>query len=769
MRFLILLTFLTNVLLASVTLSLESLTTENEYVTWESGEYLMGTLEVGITTDENITSIQMGISQYNTMGTGAPYGGLVEELDWFVGSLLGVQIFGYHYMFPQEYYIPAGTENETLMYVPILISESNDDIFCIQDPEFLDLNWNSVTVNLNEESCISMDEITGLDSTVTTSDTLIIKVVDLETGEGIEGAQGTVMSWSNDFGTDDYFSTFETNDSGYVYMEGFPIGVGYVEIFSEEHYPNYQQFTYSGSEQITIQMQPYGFDSGDTDTLELQFIDVNTGESVPNVSVNLSIFNFGWDEDCWNVNCFESVVTDENGYVAIEAFPLGGFGWIEASKGGYYTLTEQFLFDGSGQLDFYMEGSEDYSGETESIVIQIVDSNTGEGIAGAYGDISTFGYNQNSLWNEEITLSITTNDDGFATIDNFPVEYFGYGIVYAEGYLPSHIQFELSDSDTLIFDMESLGNAATITGNVTFELDTNSFLTPFIFAMTTDDSPEQHGSTVAVDGNGSYELTLIPGDYVIGALYFNSQVLDWTDENFDMGVQLQFYENSLTFEGATTIMVMEGNTIENVNFDFINSTSLEFNGQLGNMVMGQVTSNNEINMQSTVVSVLDLNGQVVSEQTLDYTQNFSLTGLNQNQDYILLASHSEHGTVEKEFSISSMVHVEDIEFDLSAMSSENDKLNIPGKFSLSQNFPNPFNPTTEIKYELPNESLVNITIYDVMGRKINTLVNLEQSAGSYSLQWDATNSVGESIPAGMYIYTIQAGKYTSTKKMVLLK
>ena len=56
-----------------------------------------------------------------------------------------------------------------------------------------------------------------------------------------------------------------------------------------------------------------------------------------------------------------------------------------------------------------------------------------------------------------------------------------------------------------------------------------------------------------------------------------------------------------------------------------------------------------------------------------------------------------------------------------------------------------------------------------MGRKINTLINLEQSAGSYSLQWDATNSVGESIPAGMYIYTIQAGKYTSTKKMVLLK
>ena len=64
MRFLILFTFLTNLLFASVTLSLESFTTQNEYVTWESGEYLMGTLEVGITTDENLTSIQMGPSEY---------------------------------------------------------------------------------------------------------------------------------------------------------------------------------------------------------------------------------------------------------------------------------------------------------------------------------------------------------------------------------------------------------------------------------------------------------------------------------------------------------------------------------------------------------------------------------------------------------------------------------------------------------------------------------------------------------------------------------
>ena len=90
-------------------------------------------------------------------------------------------------------------------------------------------------------------------------------------------------------------------------------------------------------------------------------------------------------------------------------------------------------------------------------------------------------------------------------------------------------------------------------------------------------------------------------------------------------------------------------------------------------------------------------------------------------------------------------------------------------FALHQNYPNPFNPTTQIKYDLPEDALVNINIYDIMGRSIKTLVNDNQSAGYCSVRWDATNNFGESVSAGMYIYIIQAGEFRSTKKMVLLK
>jgi flagellar hook assembly protein FlgD len=65
--------------------------------------------------------------------------------------------------------------------------------------------------------------------------------------------------------------------------------------------------------------------------------------------------------------------------------------------------------------------------------------------------------------------------------------------------------------------------------------------------------------------------------------------------------------------------------------------------------------------------------------------------------------------------------------------------------------------------------MVTINIYDVLGRMIKSLLNDNQTAGYHSLQWDATNDIGEGVSAGMYIYTIQAGEYQSTKKMVLLK
>lgn len=96
-----------------------------------------------------------------------------------------------------------------------------------------------------------------------------------------------------------------------------------------------------------------------------------------------------------------------------------------------------------------------------------------------------------------------------------------------------------------------------------------------------------------------------------------------------------------------------------------------------------------------------------------------------------------------------------------------EKLNsnvIPKTLKLYQNYPNPFNPKTTINYELPNNSVVTLKIYDVLGQEKKTLVNETQEAGKYHLQWDASD-----LPSGVYFYKIQAGEYSETKKFILQK
>ena len=79
------------------------------------------------------------------------------------------------------------------------------------------------------------------------------------------------------------------------------------------------------------------------------------------------------------------------------------------------------------------------------------------------------------------------------------------------------------------------------------------------------------------------------------------------------------------------------------------------------------------------------------------------------------------------------------------------------------------NPVTTLRFELPEEAMVTITVYDMKGRKVNNLVSSQQTAGYKSIQWNATNDAGQPVSAGLYLYTIQTGEFRQTKKMVLLK
>lgn len=94
---------------------------------------------------------------------------------------------------------------------------------------------------------------------------------------------------------------------------------------------------------------------------------------------------------------------------------------------------------------------------------------------------------------------------------------------------------------------------------------------------------------------------------------------------------------------------------------------------------------------------------------------------------------------------------------------------VPDQFSLNQNYPNPFNPTTTIDYSVPVRSNVEIVVYNMLGQKINTVVNENLEAGQYRATWNGKDSFGKSVASGVYFYSMKAGSFQSVKKMMLMK
>ena len=94
---------------------------------------------------------------------------------------------------------------------------------------------------------------------------------------------------------------------------------------------------------------------------------------------------------------------------------------------------------------------------------------------------------------------------------------------------------------------------------------------------------------------------------------------------------------------------------------------------------------------------------------------------------------------------------------------------VPASFSLQQNYPNPFNPYTTISYDLPVDSDVLIEVHNLLGEKVATLVNETASAGSYVTLWTGHYDNGTAAASGIYVYSIKAGEFSDTKRMLLLK
>jgi len=290
---------------------------------------------------------------------------------------------------------------------------------------------------------------------------------------------------------------------------------------------------------------------------------------------------------------------------------------------------------------------------------------------------------------------------------------------------------------------------------------------------------EDVATTLAILDNDIYNLNVLP-TIVILALPLHGSV--------EVSGSTIIYQSDLNWSGMDQLTYVVSNpwysdtALVNVQVQPINDPPMDFN-QLSPINNTVITLSSD-NLSDTLIfsweSSIDVENDAIT-YSFSLTDQLTILNLCTTSDSTCLLTYQEILSAINDNGYSSITGTwqiiasdSDLEMfatngpfvltiDAANISTEGQN-QLPGEFCLYENYPNPFNPVTTIHYVLPQRSDVQITIYDVMGYEVSTLVSEIQDAGYKSILWDASN-----ISSGIYFYQIRAGEFVQTRKMIFLK
>jgi len=397
----------------------------------------------------------------------------------------------------------------------------------------------------------------------------------------------------------------------------------------------------------------------------------------------------------------------------------------------------------------------------------------------------------------EYVLKVEINDQdtpGPVANYNFQVGAFPEILTYDDDTNFKNAEIELSHEPSMTYELNtwSVGNGTIETDPSRESFPENTDATLTAFADESWNFLEWSGDINFTSETNSETIT-INDDMEIGALFYPDahqvNVLTPTDDSYTAG---GLFNKSRNFNDNPFLIVMEGSNVNSQHRSYLKFDLASLNGDVSvawlkltvlpdglkkdeYSPVGVYSIENDSWEETTIsMGTAPTDGELLDQRdmvkTLEATYAWNVTEfISEEKQNDRVASFLLKDPTESEIAVKFGNREGDYAPVLTVITDPTTKIdqsdeNMPQSFKLNQNYPNPFNPTSTISFELPEASDVNISIYNVLGEKVSTLINQKLKAGYHKTNWNATD-----LPTGMYLYKIKASNFVDVKKSILLK
>ncbi|MCC7429814.1 carboxypeptidase regulatory-like domain-containing protein [bacterium] len=370
------------------------------------------------------------------------------------------------------------------------------------------------------------------------------------------------------------------------------------------------------------------------------------------------------------------------------------------------------------------------------------------------------------------TLKVVTDANGNYTMSGVPTGTNVKSGCFANGF---YSEYYNNQSDFFSADTIFIGTAGGTLNGINFSLEAvnTTFANNSVSGTITNTSgnPVENAliviisandldapltmSTQITDVNGNYQISnLAPDDYYVFSLAH--------------GFVPTFLSDVQNWQNSATVNV-NGNPVNNTNINLPQVANTSFCSISGTVLLNNGTSLS--NLENAVVYAVDGNGTVLGYDLSKANGVYQISGLAPGNYYVYVSKLGLPTETVSGIQVSENSPATNVNFVVNSVTEVTEETNpeVSKNFVLANNFPNPFNPTTKIEFAIPEFSNVKISVYNVLGQLVKTLINQNLEKGSYKTSWNGTNESGKSVSSGIYFYRLEAGNFNQTKKMLFLK